>query len=85
MTVKAHEPVTPGEMRSEFLEPLHITQSRLAQATGLSQTRIGEIVRGKRRITLDTGLRLSRAPGLSERFWINTQTDYDIDIGRTRR
>lgn len=78
---KVHEPITPGEiLRTEFLEPLGITQYRLAQATGLSQTRIGEIVRGKRRITTETGLRLSRALGLSERFWINVQADYDIEV-----
>lgn len=80
MTPKAHAPITPGEiLLTEFLEPLGITQYRLAQATGLSQTRLGEIVRGKRRITTDTGLRLSRALGLSERFWINVQADYDIE------
>lgn len=81
MKEKAHEAITPGELlRTEFLEPLGITQYRLAQATGLTQTRIGEIVRGKRRITPQTGLRLSRALGLSERFWINVQADYDIEI-----
>ena len=78
---KAHDPITPGEiLRTEFLEPLEISQYRLAQATGLSQTRIGEIVRGKRRITTETGLRLSRALGTSERFWINIQADHDIDV-----
>ena len=78
---KAHDPITPGEiLRTEFLEPLGISQYRLAQATGLSQTRIGEIVRGRRRITTETGLRLSRALGTSERFWINIQADYDIEV-----
>ena len=78
---KAHDPITPGEiLRTEFLEPLEISQYRLAQATGLSQTRIGEIVRGRRRITTETGLRLSRALGTSERFWINIQADYDSEI-----
>ena len=81
---KAHEPITPGEiLRAEFLEPLGITQYRLARATGLSQTRIGEIVRGRRRISTETGLRLSRALGTSERFWINVQADYDIEIEHT--
>ena len=79
-TTKAHAPITPGEiLLTEFLQPLGITQYRLAKATGLSQTRIGEIVRGKRRITPQTGLRLARALGLSERFWINVQADYDIE------
>lgn len=59
-TSKAHDPITPGEiLLTEFLEPLGITQYRLAQATGLPQARISEIVRGKRAITIDTALRLS--------------------------
>ncbi len=78
---KAHDPITPGEiLLTEFLEPLGITQYRLAQATGVSQTRISEIVRGKRSITTDTALRLSRALGVDHRFWINIQTDYDLEI-----
>lgn len=78
---KAHAPITPGEiLQTEFLEPLGITPYRLAQATGLTQTRIGEVIRGKRRITPDTGLRLSKALGVSERFWINVQIDYDIEV-----
>ncbi|KAA9106353.1 HigA family addiction module antitoxin [Microbacterium rhizomatis] len=78
---KAHAPITPGEiLRTEFLEPLGITAYRLAQATGLPQTRLSEIIRGKRRITTDTALRLSRAFGLSERFWLNIQNDYDIEL-----
>ena len=80
---KAHDPITPGEiLLTEFLEPLGITQYRLAQATGLSQTRISEIVRGRRAITIDTALRLSKALGVDERFWINIQTDYDIEVAR---
>lgn len=80
-TTKAHEPITPGEiLLTEFLEPLGITQYRLAQATGLSQTRISEIVRGKRRITSETGLRLSRSLGVSDSFWINVQNDYDLEV-----
>lgn len=79
----AHEPITPGEiLLTEFLEPLGITQYRLAQATGLSQTRISEIVRGKRSITIDTALRLSKALGVDDRFWINIQTDYDLEVER---
>ena len=80
---KAHEPITPGEiLLTEFLEPLGITQYRLAQATGLSQTRISEIVRGKRAITAQTALRLSKALGVDDHFWINSQADYDIEIER---
>ena len=85
MTTKAHDPITPGEiLRIEFLEPLGITPYRLAQATGLTQTRVSEVIRGKRRITTDTALRLSKALGLSERFWLNVQNDYDIEIEHDR-
>jgi addiction module HigA family antidote len=80
---KAHAPITPGEiLRTEFLEPLGLTQYRIAQATGLPQTRISEIVRGKRAITTETALRLSKALGVDERFWINIQADYDIEVER---
>lgn len=82
---KAHAPITPGEiLQTEFLEPLNITPYRLAQATGLSQTRISEVIHGKRRVTTDTALRLSKALGLSERFWLNIQTDYDIETEHDR-
>jgi addiction module HigA family antidote len=78
---KAHSPITPGEiLKEEFLDPLGISQYRLAQATGLPATRIGEIIRGKRRITIETAVRLSRALGLSERYWINIQADYDLEV-----
>ena len=84
--VKAHAPITPGEiLREEFLEPLGITQYRLAQATGLTQTRISEIVRGKRAITADTSLRLARALGVDDHFWITLQVDYDLEVERDRR
>lgn len=83
MTTKAHEPITPGEiLRTEFLEPLGITQYRLAQATGLPQTRISEIVRGRRAITTATALRLSKALGVDDHFWINIQNDYDVEVER---
>jgi len=79
--MKAHEPITPGEiLLTEFLEPLGISQYRLAQATGVPQTRISEIVRGKRAISTDTALRLSKVLGTDDRFWINIQADYDIEI-----
>jgi addiction module HigA family antidote len=80
---KAHGPITPGEiLLTEFLEPLGISQYRLAQATALSQTRISEIVRGKRAITTETALRLSKALGVDDRFWINIQTAYDLEVER---
>lgn len=80
---KAHGPITPGEiLLTEFLEPLGISQYRLAQATALPQTRISEIVRGKRAITTATALRLSKALGVDDRFWIKIQTDYDLEVER---
>lgn len=79
MTAKAYPPVHPGEvLREDFLDPLGITPYRLAQATGLSQTAIGEILRGQRSITAQSGLRISRALGLSDRYWLNAQARYDV-------
>jgi addiction module HigA family antidote len=76
-----HEPIHPGEiLLEEFLGPLGISQYRLAQAIGVPPRRINEIVHGKRAISPDTALRLSRALGTSERFWINLQTRYDLDV-----
>jgi addiction module HigA family antidote len=83
MDALAHDPITPGEiLATEFLEPLGITQYRLAQATGLSQTHIGQIVHGKRRITPDAGLRIARALGVSDRYWIDLQTNYDTLVAK---
>lgn len=68
----------PGEiLLEEFLKPMGITQYRLAKEIGVPQRRIGEIVAGKRSVTADTGLRLSRFFGLSDGFWIGLQLDYD--------
>lgn len=68
----------PGEiLLEEFLKPLGISQYRLAKAINVPQRRIGEIVAGKRAITVDTGLRLSKFFGLSDGFWIGLQADYD--------
>ena len=77
----AHGPVHPGEiLAEEFLTPLGITQYRLAKTIGVAPTRIGEIIHGDRSITPDTALRLSRALGTSDRFWLNLQTRYDIEV-----
>ena len=76
---------TPGEiLREEFLEPLGITQYRLAKEIGVPQARIGEIVSGKRSVTADTGLRLSRFFGMSDGFWTGLQLDYDTAMARER-
>jgi addiction module HigA family antidote len=74
-------PTHPGEiLADEFLTPMGITPYRLAKEIGVSQTRVGEILAGERRITIDTGLRLSRALGLSDMFWINLQARYDANL-----
>jgi antitoxin HigA-1 len=79
-----HDPIHPGEiLLEEFLRPLGISQYRLAQAIGVPPRRINEIVHGKRSISPDTALRLSRAFGTSDRFWMNLQTRYDLDVQLT--
>ncbi len=84
MTAKV-PPVHPGEiLLQEFLVPLGISQYRLAKDTGVSPRRINEIVHGKRAITADTALRLSRFFGTSEPFWLNLQTQYDLELARDR-
>lgn len=79
------EPVHPGEILSEeFLIPLKISQYRLAKDINVPARRINEIVHGKRAITADTALRLSRYFGLSERFWLNLQSRYDIEVEKEK-
>jgi addiction module HigA family antidote len=78
-------PVHPGEvLLEEFLKPMGITQYRLARDIGVHARRINEIVHGKRAVTANTALRLSRFFGLSERFWMNLQTRYDVEIEKDR-
>lgn len=73
-------PIHPGEiLMEEFLDPLGVSQNRLAVAIGVPPRRINEIVHGKRRITADTALRLSRYFGTTDRFWLNLQTRYDLE------
>jgi addiction module HigA family antidote len=80
-----YPPIHPGEiLLEEFLEPMGISQYRLAKDISVPPRRINEIVLGKRAITPDTALRLSRYFGLSERFWMNLQTRYDIEIEKDR-
>lgn len=72
--------VHPGEiLLHEFLEPLEITAYRLSKDLYIPQTRISEIVKGNRRITADTALRLSKYFGNSAKFWLGIQNDYDIE------
>ena len=78
-------PIHPGEiLAEEYLAPLGVTQHRLAVAIGVPPRRINEIVHGTRRISADTALRLARYFGTSERFWINLQSRYDIEVERDR-
>ena len=74
-------PVSPGELlKEEFLDPMGITQYRLAKEIGVPAQRIGAIVAGKRSITADTDLRLCRFFGLSNGYWLRTQVAYDTEI-----
>ncbi len=85
MTEKKFDPIHPGEiLMKEFLKPLGITQYRVAKDIHVSPRRINEIVHGKRSISPDTALRLSKFFGLSERFWMNLQTRYDLEIEKDR-
>lgn len=79
------EPVHPGEiLLEEYLEPLGVTQHRLAVAIGVPPRRINEIVHGKRGISADTALRLARYFGTSERFWLNLQARHDLEVEKDR-
>ena len=78
-------PIHPGEiLLEEFLKPMNISQYRLALDIGVPARRINEIVHGKRSISADTALRLSRHFGMSERFWMNLQARYDIEVEKDR-
>lgn len=78
-------PIHPGEvLNEEFLSPLGISQYRLAKETSVPPRRINEIVHGTRAISADTALRLARYFGTSERFWLNLQARYDLEIEKDR-
>ena len=75
--------ITPGEiLEEEFLKPLNITAYRLSKETNLSQTRISQILKNKRRITPSTALKLSKFFGNSAEFWLGIQADYDLEEER---
>jgi addiction module HigA family antidote len=81
MTEEKLNPIHPGEvLLEEFLKPMELSQHRLALSIGVDARRINEIVLGKRRVTADTALRLSRFFGTSPQFWMGLQSDYDLDI-----
>jgi len=75
--------IHPGEvLLEEILKPLDISQNKLARAMGVPPRRINEIVHGKRAVTADTAIRLARALGTSEQFWMGLQADYDLEEAR---
>ncbi|VAW30058.1 Antitoxin HigA [hydrothermal vent metagenome] len=81
MDNKRLQPIHPGEvLLEEFLKPMGLSQNRLALDIRVPARRINEIVHGKRRITADTALRLSRFFGTSPQFWLGLQMDFDLDI-----
>ena len=75
------KPIHPGEvLLEEFLKPMNLSQNQLALALRVPARRINEIIHGKRRVTADTALRLARYFGMSPRFWLGLQMDYDLDV-----
>jgi addiction module HigA family antidote len=85
MPKRAFPPIHPGEiLLEEFLKPMGVSQYRLAKDISVDPRRINEIVLGKRAITADTALRLSRYFGMSDPFWLNLQSHYDLEVERDR-
>lgn len=85
MKTKIFAPIHPGEiLMEEFLKPLGISQYKLAKDINVPARRINEIVHGKRSISADTALRLSRYFNLSERFWLNLQARYDLEMEKDK-
>lgn len=85
MTDKLYPPIHPGEiLMEEFIEPLGITQHKLAVSIAVPPRRINEIVHGKRAITADTALRLGKYFGIEAQFWLNLQSRYEIELAQDR-
>ena len=85
MPRKKLPPVPPGEvLLEEFLKPLGVSQYQLAKDISVPPRRINEIVHGKRAVTADTALRLARYFGTTERFWLNLQARFDLEVERDR-
>ncbi len=85
MSERKLPPIHPGEiLLEEFLKPMGLSQYRLAKDISVPRRRINEIVLGKRAVSPDTALRLARYFGMSERFWMNLQTRYDLEIEKDR-
>jgi antitoxin HigA-1 len=80
------ENIHPGEiLQEEFLEPLGISAYRLSKETFIPQTRVSEIIKGRRRITADTALRFSKYFGTSPKFWLGLQDDFDLEEERSHK
>lgn len=85
MNKRKEPPVHPGEiLLEEFLKPMNISRHQLAKDINVSVGRINDIVHGERSVSADTALRLSRYFGLSERFWINLQSKYDLEVEKDK-
>jgi len=85
MRTKKISPIHPGEiLMEEFLKPMGISQYKLAKDIHVPARRINEIVHGKRSVSADTALRLSRYFSLSERFWLNLQSRYDLEVEKDK-
>ncbi len=85
MSEKLYAPIHPGEVLMEdFIQGFAITQNKLAVSIGVPPRRINEIVHGKRAITADTALRLGRYFGMSPQFWLNLQTQYELELAEDR-
>jgi len=83
--MKMLSPIHPGEiLLEEFLEPLGVSQYRLAKDTSVSPRRINEIVHGKRAVSANTALRLAKYFGTSPQFWLNLQTRYDLEMEKDK-
>ena len=83
--LKKMPPIHPGEvLQEEFLVPLGLSQYRLSKDTSVPPRRINEIVLGKRAISADTALRLARYFGTTDRFWLNLQSRFDLEVERDR-
>ncbi|GAA1874474.1 HigA family addiction module antitoxin [Paeniglutamicibacter psychrophenolicus] len=85
MAEKLYPPIHPGEvLMKNFIEGFGITQNKVAVSIGVPPRGINEIVHGKRAITADTALRLGRYFGVSPQFWLNLQTQYELDLAEDR-
>lgn len=81
-----YPPIHPGEiLLEEFMEPLGLSQNKLAEALGVDPGRINRIVTGKSRITADTALRLARYFGTSPQLWMNLQSKYDLEVAQEKK